>query len=55
MKAKRKEKSEEQKQPLQENSELKELRDKLNNLQKEKDELFGRLQRVSADYANYQK
>jgi len=54
MKAKKKEK-EEQKQPLQENSELKELRDKLNNLQKERDELFGRLQRVSADYANYQK
>ncbi|MCP4263916.1 MAG: nucleotide exchange factor GrpE [Planctomycetes bacterium] len=27
----------------------------LENLQKEKDELFGKLQRVSADYANFQK
>ena len=29
--------------------------EKLENLQKEKDELFEKLQRVSADYANYQK
>ena len=35
--------------------ELKELQQQLNDLQKEKDEVFGRLQRVSADYANYQK
>ncbi len=35
--------------------ELEELRSEVENLQKEKDELFGRLQRVSADYANFQK
>jgi molecular chaperone GrpE len=35
--------------------ELEELRQQLENLQKEKDELFGKLQRVSADYINYQK
>jgi molecular chaperone GrpE len=33
----------------------KELQETLENLQKEKDELFGKLQRVSADYANFQK
>ncbi|MBC8469745.1 MAG: nucleotide exchange factor GrpE [Planctomycetes bacterium] len=32
-----------------------ELRQNLEGLQKEKDELFGKLQRVSADYANFQK
>ena len=35
--------------------ELQELREKLESLQKEKDELFAQLQRVSADYANFQK
>jgi molecular chaperone GrpE len=35
--------------------ELQELREAVENLQKEKDELFEKLQRVSADYANYQK
>ncbi len=35
--------------------ELEELRRQLAELQKEKDELFARLQRVSADYANFQK
>ncbi len=35
--------------------ELKELQQQLNDLQKEKDEVFEKLQRVSADYANYQK
>jgi molecular chaperone GrpE len=35
--------------------ELEELRGTIESLQKEKDELFGKLQRVSADYANYQK
>ena len=35
--------------------ELEELRQQLADLQKEKDELFARLQRVSADYANFQK
>ena len=33
----------------------KEVQETLENLQKEKDELFGKLQRVSADYANFQK
>jgi len=35
--------------------ELRELQQQLSNLQKEKDEIFEKLQRVSADYANYQK
>ncbi len=35
--------------------ELNKLRQGLESLQKERDELFGRLQRVSADYANFQK
>lgn len=35
--------------------ELEELRNTIENLQKEKDELFEKLQRVSADYANFQK
>jgi len=35
--------------------ELEELRGMIESLQEEKDELFGKLQRVSADYANYQK
>lgn len=36
-------------------NELEELHQNLESLQKEKDELFGKLQRVSADYANFQK
>ena len=36
-------------------NELEELRAAVEALQKEKDELFGKLQRVSADYANFQK
>jgi len=35
--------------------ELEELREAVESLQKEKDELFAKLQRVSADYANFQK
>jgi len=35
--------------------ELNKLRKELESIQKERDELFGRLQRVSADYANFQK
>jgi len=38
-----------------EKSELEELRNTIESLQKEKDELFAQLQRVSADYANFQK
>lgn len=45
--------------PVQESKEnkgeLDELRSAMESLQKEKDELFGKLQRVSADYANFQK
>jgi len=36
-------------------NDLDKLRQQIDNLQKEKDELFGKLQRVSADYANFQK
>ena len=35
--------------------ELEQLRQQLNDVQNEKDELFEKLQRVSADYANFQK
>jgi molecular chaperone GrpE len=35
--------------------EIKKLQEMLETLQKEKDELFARLQRLSADYANFQK
>jgi len=34
---------------------LEELHEKIESLQKEKDEFFAKLQRVSADYANFQK
>jgi len=34
---------------------LSKLRQELESIRKERDELFGRLQRVSADYANFQK
>jgi molecular chaperone GrpE len=44
-----------QQEPKAESSELKELRQQAENLQKERDELFGKLQRVSADYINFQK
>lgn len=36
-------------------SDPEELREAIENLQKEKDELFEKLQRISADYANFQK
>jgi len=38
-----------------EKDELTELQQELEDLRKEKDEIFEKLQRVSADYANYQK
>jgi molecular chaperone GrpE len=44
-----------QKQPDAEKDEREDLRSKIDNLQKEKDELFAQLQRVSADYDNLQK
>ena len=36
-------------------SDIEELQSAIETLQQEKDELFGKLQRVSADYANFQK
>ncbi len=53
MKHKKSEKPKKHSKP--EKNDLDKLRDKIDNLQKEKDELFGKLQRVSADYANFQK
>ncbi|MHC4105397.1 MAG: nucleotide exchange factor GrpE [Planctomycetota bacterium] len=62
MKPKRKEKSKaegsqkaNQKEPKTQKSELEEPRETIESLQKERDELFAKLQRVSADYANFQK
>lgn len=46
--------ADQQERKTQEN-ELEEQHDTIESLQKEKDELFAKLQRVSADYANYQK
>jgi molecular chaperone GrpE len=45
----------EHKQPVPKKDELEKLRQQIDNLQKEKDELFEKLQRLSADYANFQK
>jgi molecular chaperone GrpE len=55
MKQKKPEKPKEQKPSKPEPEELEELRRKIDQLQKEKDELFGKLQRVAADYENFQK
>lgn len=62
MKHKNMEKPEEQKpeepeqnQPAPIGGELEKIREEIYGLQKEKDELFGKLQRLSADYANFQK
>ena len=44
-----------QEEPKAEKSESEKLRDAIKDLQKEKEELFGKLQRVSADYINFQK
>ena len=41
--------------PKPKKNELDKLCQQIDNLQKEKDELFGKLQRISADYANFQK
>ena len=54
MKQKKSEKQEARKQPGTEKAEEL-LNEKLEDLQKEKDELFAQLQRVSADYTNFQK
>jgi molecular chaperone GrpE len=62
MKPKNKEKSNQQDSQQADNTEQKaqegkqeELHEKIESLQKEKDELFAQLQRVSADYTNFQK
>ena len=62
MKPKDKEKSKQQdsqqeddKEKKAQEGELEELHEQIESLQKEKDELFAKLQRVSADYANFQK
>ena len=55
MKEKKTEKSKGGKQIKTGNRQTEELREKIDALQKEKDELFAKLQRVSADYANFQK
>jgi len=55
MKHKRKDKSKTDDLHEAEQEELQEKADTLESLRAEKDELFAKLQRVSADYANYQK
>ncbi len=55
MRQKKKEKPKTEDSQKAEKGELEELRRTIESLQKEKDELFGKLQRVSADYANFQK
>lgn len=52
---KSKEKPRIQKQPRVKKSELEKLRNEIGQLQNQIDELYGKLQRVSADYANFQK
>ncbi len=55
MKHKEPEKPKEKVEHKAESGELDKLRQQAETLQKEKDELFGKLQRVSADYMNFQK
>jgi len=55
MKHKKPQESKEQKQSEPKKQELEKLHQLTDDLQKEKDELFAKLQRVSADYANFQK
>jgi len=55
MKQKKSETPSDQKKPLPKKNELQELRQQIEELQQEKDELFAKLQRVSADYDNLQK
>ncbi len=55
MKQKKKEKPKTEDSQKGKKSEQKELHETIESLQKEKDELFSKLQRVSADYANFQK
>ena len=55
MKDKRKEKSRENKETEHKKNELQQLQERFTVLEKENYELLGKLQRVSADYANFQK
>ena len=55
MKPKNKEKPKQQKKSAPKTDETEQIRRQLKGLQNEKDDVFGQLQRVSADYANYQK
>jgi molecular chaperone GrpE len=55
MTAKRKEKPKQQKQVKQKEKGSEELGGEMHDLQNQKDELFEKLQRLSADYANFQK
>lgn len=55
MKEKKAEKNKEQKRIKSMSEELEGLRQEMEQLQKEKDELLAKLQRVSADYANFEK
>jgi len=55
MTKKRKEKGKEEKEGKAVEKELTELRQRIAELEEERDELLGKLQRVSADYANFQK
>lgn len=52
---KHKEKPKEQQEPIAKPAESEKTSPAIEQLQKEKDELFGKLQRVSADYINFQK
>ena len=55
MKQEKEEKQKAKKQPKTKLDEVEKLREQIADLQNEKDELFGKLQRVGADYANFQK
>ncbi len=55
MRQKKKEKPKTEDSQKAEKGEMEELRQTIETLQREKDELFGKLQRISADYANFQK
>ncbi len=55
MRNKKKEKPKSEDSQKAKKGELEKLRETLEGVQKERDELFGKLQRVSADYANYEK
>jgi molecular chaperone GrpE len=55
VKHKGKEKTKEQQQPSAKTEDVEKLQEQIKELQNEKDEIFGKLQRIGADYANFQK